>query len=247
MSLAKRIVPVMLHRHGQLVKGQSYQGDRVVGHAIQASKIYGMRGVDELILLDISATQEERDPDYFSVKALSDSFFSPLTVGGGVKTAEHVKHLLRSGADKVSIGAAALDDVNLIESLSQRFGRQCITVSVDVLDNRVTSRNGKKSHSLTPKGYARLAETMGAGEILLNNVEKDGTMEGYDLRVIQQVASSVSLPVVACGGCSGYQDMADAISAGADAVAAGALFQFTDATPAGAAEYLDQKNIEVRI
>jgi cyclase len=235
--LATRIIPTILSKNGQLVKGEAFKCDRVVGNALQASRIHAMRGVDEVMLLDVTATKEEREPDYEMVKKLSETMYTPLTVGGGVKTEHHVRELLNAGADKVCIGTAYLYNPELITELSSKFGRQCITVSMDVRD---------KERSPYVSIAAEMLERAGAGEILLQSVDRDGTMEGYDIDLIKSVSEAVSIPVIASGGCSGYEDMYQAIQAGASAVAAGALFQFTDCTPKGAAKYLKAKGVEVR-
>lgn len=230
--LAHRIIPTILSKNGQLVKGEGFKCDRVVGNALQAARIHAMRGVDELMILDVTATKEGREPDYEMVKRLSDGCFAPLTVGGGIKTEKHVRKLLRSGADKILIGYGKS---YLINPLSEKFGSQCVSVSIDVFDNQMLAA-----------ACAKDAEVQGAGEILIQSIPRDGTMNGYDLGLIKQVSEAVSIPVIASGGCSGYEDMYQAIKAGASAVAAGALFAFTDATPKGAAEYLKGKGVEVR-
>lgn len=236
MGLAKRIIPAILHKNGQMVKGEKFVNDRVIGNALQAARIHSMRGVDELILLDITATQEGREPNYELAKALTSQCTIPVTVGGGIKTSEHVKQLLRSGADKVCIHSAWLDNLWSVERLSKKYGSQCITLSLDYTD----------ATTILPE-IAWSMEHSGAGEILLQHKHRDGTMNGYAIKKIKQVCERVGIPVIASSGCSGYKDMYQAIQAGADAVAAGALFAFTDATPRGAAEYLHSKGVEVRL
>lgn len=236
MGLAKRIIPVITHKNGQLVKGRRFVNDRVIGSALQAARIYAMRGVDELMLLDVSATEESREPNYDLVKLLSERNFTPLTVGGGVKNAEHVRELLRSGADKVSVGSLFYTNPDMIRELSEEFGAQCITVSIDF----------KESSRSAAHALACMACEYGAGELLLQAVDRDGTMHGYDIETIQETSKWVDVPVIASCGCADYRDMGRAIDNGADAVAAGALFQFTDATPKGAAEYLHNQGVEVR-
>lgn len=229
MALAVRIIPTLLTRGRQLVKGKQFNAWRSVGVTEQAVRIHQMRGVDELILLDIGATG--RGPDFELVSRLTERCFMPLTVGGGVKTIEDVRGLLGSGADKVAIRT----EVGLIPVASSAVGRQAIVAAVDYWDREPVANR------------CVLLESMGAGEILLTSMDREGTMEGYDLGTINIVSSSVGIPVIAHGGCRDYEDMHQAIRAGASAVAAGALFQFTDATPRGAAEYLNSKGIEVRL
>jgi len=237
--LATRIIPTILMDKGQLVKGVGFKADRVVGNALQAARVHAMRGVDELVLLDVTATKEGREPDYEMVRKLSNGCFAPLTVGGGIKTEDHVRKLLRAGADKVCVKTSWLEDMYSVKKLADQFGRQCITVSLDIRDSGYVR---DYAHEL-----AHAAEVTGAGEILLQSVERDGAMQGYDIDLIKVVSEAVSIPVIASGGCSGYEDMYNAIQAGASAVAAGALFQFTDNTPKGAAEYLSAKGVEVRL
>jgi len=234
--LCKRIIPTMLVRGRTLVKGRQFAGDRSIGHAQQAARVHAMRGVDELLILDIGATAEGRGPDLDMVRALSEACFIPITVGGGVKSLADIDALLRAGADKVSIGAAATHQ--LVGSAAARFGSQALVVSLDV--PRTAPAHGAAI-------YAQMAAEAGAGEILLQSIERDGTMQGYDLDLIEAVSNAVDIPVIASGGCSGYADMHEAIKRGASGVAAGALFAFTDATPMGAAQYLHEHGIPARL
>lgn len=229
MSLATRIIPTILNKSGKLVKGKRFKSDRIVGHAMQAARIYAMRGVDELMILYVD---ESPEPDYKSVRDLSENCFIPITIGGSIRKDHHARELLNSGADKVCIPHYK---TQLIQDLSQRYGSQFVTVSIDV--------GGEGDWVQASK----FIERAGAGEILLQSVERDGTMQGYDLDLIRQVSSAVNIPVIASGGCSGYKDMLNAINNGADAVAVGALFQFTDCTPSDAAQYLSDNGVTTRI
>lgn len=245
--LAKRIIPTLLQRGHTLVKGVSYDGWRSVGAAQQAMRIHAARGVDELIYLDIAATPEGRGPDFEMVKKLTANFYTPITVGGGVRTLEDIRMLLAAGADKVAICTAMFDDPMMVRNAADKFGSQAICVAIDALAGGVSMRCGRVATEVDPVTWARDAEAMGAGEILLSSVERDGTMQGYDIDLIRAVSNAVDIPVIASGGCSGYADMLAAIQAGSSGVAAGALFQFTDATPRGAAEYLKSHGVEVRL
>lgn len=238
----------MLVRGRTLVKGERFNGWRSVGHAAQAARIHAARGVDELCILDVSATAEGRGPDLDLVRELSADCYIPITVGGGVRSLEDIDALLRAGADKVAICTGAWEVVDLFEDAAKRFGGQAIVASVDAGPRgRVTYRCGAKTLGYTPRYVAGLLEQYGAGEILLQSVERDGTMVGYDIDLIHEVSKAVSIPVIASGGCSGPEDMLKAIQAGASAVAAGALFQFTDETPRSCAQYLKAKGWEVRL
>ena len=228
--LAKRIIPTMLCRGRALVKGRQFAGDRVVGHVQQAARVHAMRGVDELVILDIGATKEGRGPDLDMIWELSAGCHIPITVGGGVKALNDIDACLRAGADKVCIGAAA--EPWFISAAASRFGRQAIVVSVDHRPGFDAVANAK---------------SLEAGEILLQSIERDGMLCGYDLDLIRAVSEAVDIPVIASGGCGTYEHMHEAIKAGADAVAAGAMFQFTDATPRKAAQYLKAKGVEVRL
>jgi cyclase len=250
MPLATRVIPSILCRGRQQVKGKQFHSWRSVGLAAQAVRVHQARGVDEVVLLDVGATPEGRGPDLALVEELAEVMFAPLAVGGGIKTLEDVRALLRAGADKVVIGTAAHDcgdRCNLVAKCAEIVGSQAVVAAIDVKGDRVVKRCGTEVTVWKPSGFARLMEGMGAGEILLTSIDREGTMNGYDIDLIRVVSHSVSIPVIAHGGCRGYGDMADAIHAGASAVAAGALFQFTDARPRQAAEALAGYGIEVRL
>lgn len=250
--ISKRIIPVILCRGRQMVKGIRFNSWRSVGVAAQAVRVHQMRGVDELVLLDIGATEAGRGPDLELVSELATTCFMPLAVGGGVRNLHDVHMLLRAGADKVVIGSAAIDS-SVVRDAARVVGSQAIVVSIDVKAGVVHGRCGTKPyHSspdepLGPETWAIEVQQMGAGEILLTSVDSEGTMRGYDLNLISRIARLVNIPVIAHGGCGNYEHMYEALRAGADAVAAGAMFQFTDATPAEAARYLAGRGIETRI
>lgn len=225
MSLAVRIIPTLLYRGDQLVKGKQFNAWRSVGHIEQAVRVMASRGVDEMVLLDIGATPEGRGPDFERVKRLTSYAFTPVTVGGGVRSVDDVRDLLAAGADKVAIKSA----YEIIPQCVKRFGSQAIVQAIDI-----------------EWGVPFARATM-AGEILLTSIDREGTMQGYDLDLIRAVSQAVDIPVIAHGGCSGPEDMLAAIKAGASAVAAGALFQFTDWTPRSCAEWLAENGVEVRI
>lgn len=247
MGLATRIIPVILARRRELVKGRQFNAWRSVGIARQAAEIMGRRGCDEIILLDIAATPEERGPDLALIEELSEVLFCPLTVGGGVRSLEDVRAVLRAGADKVAIGTACYEVPDLVFDVAEYFGRQCLVMAIDVRGgSTVMSHCGQHGHNHSPVYTAQWAERSGAGELLLTSIDREGTLQGYDLELIGSVSQAVGIPVIAHGGCSGPQDMLAAIQAGASAVAAGALFQFTDCTPRGCAEYLRREGIEAR-
>lgn len=238
MTLCKRIVPTLLVKGRALYKGVAFKAtERGIGSAVAAATVHAKRGVDEICILDIAATVERRGPDLEMVKALSAECFIPITVGGGVRSLQDIDDLLRAGADKVSINTAFFQVPGLISKAALRFGRQAIVVSIDLL-------------AYVPGVAAReamRAEEEGAGELLITSVPRDGTLEGYDLDLIREVSAAVDIPVVASGGAGTYEHLLQGIQAGADAVAAGAMFQYTDATPRGAARYLKEHGQCVRL
>lgn len=250
MSLAHRIIPVLLANNGMLVKGKQFNSNRIVGNVQQAAEIHQARGVDEMVVLDVGTSKLNAEPDYDAVKRLTEKCFMPISVGGGIRTLQHIHDLLANGADKVVIGSAALEDPELVWSASQHFGSQAIVVAIDALFENgnwfVTSRCGQQTHCYSAVAYAQDIVEQGAGELIVTNIKNDGMMQGYDLGLIRKIAKAVDVPVIANGGCGSYLHMHRALSAGADAVAAGAAFQFLDLTPQGAADYLSGKGWSVR-
>jgi cyclase len=229
------------------VKGQAFDSWRSVGIAMQAARIHATRGVDELIVLDISATPEKRGPNLNIVGELTSDCYIPVTIGGGVRSIEDVRDLLNAGADKVAICTTAFEHPEVVQECATKYGSQAIVVSIDVKNGFVHTHCGKTDQIMTPVWAAKKFEKLGAGEIMLTSIGRDGTMQGYDLDLIKSVSDAVSIPVIASGGCRDYDDMYDAFKAGADACAAGALFAFTDATPRGAAEYLNKRGVVCRM
>ena len=252
MGLAKRIIPVLLSRDGNLVKGKQFDSSRVVGNVQQAAEIHQARGVDELLILDVAATPDGRGPDLMAVAKLTECCFMPVTVGGGVTSMNHVRQLLARGADKVVIGTAAVENPWLGKECANKFGSQAIVVAVDVAYSpskhwQLTSCCGSIAHDEKVLDFAVKMAQYGAGELILTNIHKEGMMKGYDLRLIHAVSECVNVPIIASGGCGSYLHMDQALKAGANAVAAGSLFQFTEATPKGAAEYLAKRKWETRL
>jgi imidazole glycerol-phosphate synthase subunit HisF len=247
-----RVMPTLLFKDVGLVKGVRFDSWRRVGGAMQAIKVYNMRQVDELVFLDISATIESREPDFETIDELADECFMPLTVGGGVKSVDDVGRLLRVGADKVALNTAAVTHPDVISAAAERFGTQCIVVSIDakrVGDGyEVWTGAGTRPTGIDPVGLAVEAERRGAGEILLTSIDRDGTMEGYDTDLTARVTSAVSIPVIASGGAGTYDHMASALSeGGAAAVAAASIFHFTQQTPLEAKQHLKARGFPVRL
>lgn len=245
MSLAVRVIPTLLCRGWQLIKGKQFNSWRPVGVIAPAIRIHQARGVDELCLIDISATPENRGPNLDLIRELTTNCFMPLTVGGGVRSTEDVRALLAAGADKVIIGAAS-HRPHLLEQCADKFGSQAIVVAIDSLGTAAMKDCGRVETGLTTLEWAQRCAWAGAGEILLTSIGREGMMTGYNLSAIKMVSDAVDIPVIAHGGCGRYDHMLEAIQAGANAVAAGSMFQFGDETPRGAVEYLAKHGVEVR-
>ncbi len=249
--LKVRIIPTLLWKDIGLVKGIGFYSWRRVDTVLPAIKVYNMREVDELVLLDISATKEGVEPDYKSIEEFSKECFVPFAVGGGIKKIEHIKKLLRSGADKVVINTEAYNNQELIREGATKFGNQCIVISIDAkkIDGEYIcfSNNGSTNRNISVAEWAKKVESLGAGEIIITSIEKDGTMSGYDFELIKEVVESVSIPVIASGGAGEYEDFYKAIKDyNVSAVAAASIFHFTEKTPKEAKLYLKDKGIPVR-
>lgn len=251
--LKVRVIPTLLWKQFGLVKGVGFDSWRRVGPVLPAIKVYNQREVDELILVDIVAHQSDDDPDFESIDEFGQDCFVPLTVGGGITRIEQVQRLLRAGADKVSVNTAAYSRPELVSEIAKRHGTQCVVASIDVHKNpdgggwQCFSRAGQHSTGREVREWAREIEDRGAGEILITSIKRDGTLQGYDLALIEAVVSSVKIPVIASGGAGNYQHMVDAVKhAGASAVAAASIFHFTEQTPAGAKAAMQAAGIPVR-
>lgn len=248
MGLAKRIIPTLLIRGDTLVKGRQFASWRSVGHPMTAVKTHQARGVDEIILLDIGATPERRGPNCRLIEKLAAECFStPLTVGGGVRSVQDVRDLLNAGADKVAICTAAIEEPRLIKDCADKFGRQALVGVVDHKGRDAYTRGVKVNKFWTAMNFARTLVNAGVGELMLTSMEQEGTMLGYDYEVIQEVSKAVDVPVVAHGGCGDPSHMFAALYAGASAVAAGAMFQFSEWTPKMCAQALHSSGVEVRL
>jgi cyclase len=250
--LKVRIIPTLLWKQFGLVKGTRFDSWRRVGSVLPAIKVYNQRDVDELILVDIIANATGEAPDVESISDFSRECFVPLAVGGGVTNLDQVQQLLRAGADKVTVNTAAYDTPTLVTDVACRYGTQCVVASIDA---RLTdgggwtcfSHSGSRDTGREVSAWARELEDRGAGEILITSIDNDGMMQGYDLGLIEAVSQSVRIPIIASGGAGNYQHMIDAVhQAGASAVAAASMFQFTEQTPAGAKEAMKQVGIPIR-
>jgi imidazole glycerol-phosphate synthase subunit HisF len=250
--LKVRVIPTLLWKRFGLVKGIGFDSWRRVGPVLPAIKVYNQREVDELILVDIVAHQSDDDLDYESVDDFGQDCFVPFTVGGGITRIEQVQRLLRAGADKVSVNTAAYSRPELVSEIAKRHGSQCVVASIDVRRETAGgwhcySHAGQHHTGREVREWSREVEDRGAGEILITAVERDGTLQGYDLALIEAIVSAVKIPVIASGGAGTYQHMVDAvIQAGASAIAAASIFHYTEQTPAGAKAALQNAGIPVR-
>ena len=254
MAVAKRIIPCLDVDKGRVVKGVNFLNIRDAGDPSEVARRYDLEGADEITMLDITASHESREITYQTVEKIASEIFIPLTVGGGVRTLEDIKALLRSGADKVSINTAAVEDPNFVKLASDKFGTQCIVVAIDAKSfakdsNRweVVTYGGRDRTGLDVVQWAKQMEEFGAGEILLTSMDRDGTKEGFDNKLTKAVSSSVSVPTIASGGVGSLQDLVDGILiGGAEAVLAASIFHFSEYSIEQAREVLRSANISVR-
>ena len=247
-----RVIPTLLWKQFGLVKGASFDSWRRVGPVLPAVKVYNQREVDELVLMDIVAHLSSNDPDFESIAEFGQDCFVPLTVGGGVTHINQVQRLLRAGADKVAVNTEAYSRPQFINEIANRHGAQCVVASVDVRFQDGAwlcfSHAGKQATGREVVAWVRELEDRGAGEILITSIDRDGTMQGYDLPLIEAIAETVKVPVIASGGAGNYQHMVEAVTQyGASAVAAASIFHFTEQTPAGAKQALATAGVPVRL
>lgn len=251
--LKTRLIPSLLLADGRCIKGVRFGEYRDVGHPVTAAKVYEAQGADELLFLDIHAASEQRSTLLDIVQQTAEQCFMPLTVGGGVKSVDDIRTLLRTGADKVSINTAALANPDLITEGASEFGDQCIVVAIDHAGDdtgvqRVATGRGGEVTDIDVVDWAVRAAELGAGEILLTSVEQEGTREGYDVATVRRVADAVTIPVIAAGGAGSLQDLVDVVTEGhASAVAAASIFHFTDQSPIKAHSFMKQAGLDVRM
>ncbi|HCJ38471.1 MAG TPA: imidazole glycerol phosphate synthase subunit HisF [Halieaceae bacterium] len=254
MSLAKRIIPCLDVDQGRVVKGVNFVGIRDAGDPVEIARRYNDAGADEITFLDITASHEQRDTTYRTVEQIASQVFIPLTVGGGVRAVSDIRRLLNAGADKVSINTAAIFNPDLVRESADRFGSQCIVVAMDVksLDDgtgryELFTHGGRKETGIEAIAWAKKMAALGAGEILLTSMDRDGTKDGYDLSITRAISDAVDIPVIASGGVGTLDHLVDGfIKGGADAVLAASIFHFGTYTVAEAKDYLAQSGIAVR-
>jgi len=250
--LKKRIIPKFLIRGGRLVKMRRFHDDqREAGNPVSTAKVYDSYGVDELIFVDIDATNEDRVVSGSIIERVAEEVFVPLTAGGGVKTLAQIEFLLKSGADKVAINSAAIDDPDFITRAASRFGDQCIVVSIDYRADefgrkRVFGHGGARQTAHDPVEFALRMQDLHAGEILMSSIDRDGTMDGYDLEMVHALASRLDIPLIASSGAGSLDDCKAALDAGASAITISSMFIFTDHSPIKVRTYLATNGVNVR-
>ncbi|MFO7256967.1 MAG: AglZ/HisF2 family acetamidino modification protein [Bacteroidota bacterium] len=250
--LRTRIIPCLLLKGQGLVKTIKFQSPTYIGDPINAVKIFNDKEVDELVFLDITATLENRPPNFKLLRQITDECFMPLAYGGGIRSIDQIAQLLKAGIEKVIINSAAYLDQRFLAEAVRIFGSSTIVVSIDVKKKLlgkhvVYIKSGTYATKEDPVAYAKRIEELGAGEILLNSINADGTMKGYDLSLIRAVSHNVSIPVVACGGAGSIQDLRLAKEAGASAVAAGSMFVFQGPNRAVLISYPQIRDLEEKL
>ncbi len=257
MSVAVRVIPCLDVDAGRVVKGVNFENLRDAGDPVELAHRYNAQGADELTFLDVTASSAERETTYAVVSRTAEEVFIPLTVGGGVRTVEDVDRLLRAGADKVGINTAAIARPELIAEVADRFGAQVLVLSADVRRRRddagsllggfeVTTHGGRRGTGIDAIEWCVRAEQLGAGEILLNSMDADGTKDGFDTELIRLVRAEVGIPIIASGGAGAAQHFPPAVEAGADAVLAASVFHFGDLTVGEVKDALRGAGLTVR-
>lgn len=248
----KRIIPCLDVNKGRVVKGVNFVNLKDAGDPVEIARAYDAAGADELVFLDITASCEERDTVVDMVRAVAASVFIPITVGGGIRTVEDFKRLLREGADKISVNSAAIDRPELISEAAEKFGSQCVVLAIDARRRpeggwNIYKHGGRLDTGLDVIEWAKRAEALGAGEILLTSMDCDGTKTGYDMELTRAVAEAVSIPVIASGGAGTLEHFHEALSeGGADAALAASLFHYKELEISQVKDYLAEKGISVR-
>lgn len=250
--LAKRIIPCLDVRDGKVVKGVNFVGIREVGDPVECAMEYDRQGADEICFLDITATHEGRSTMIDVVRKTAEHVFVPLTVGGGIRSVEDFREILRAGADKVSVNSAAVKNPALISQAAEIFGSQCVVVAIDAKRDgqgnfHVVVHGGRKDTGLDAVEWAKQCQELGAGEILLTSMDTDGCKEGFDLELTRAVCDTVTIPVIASGGCGRLEHFSQVFEeTGADAALAASLFHFRELTVEEVKNHLAENNIPVR-
>ena len=248
--LAKRIIPCLDVDNGRVVKGIRFVSLTDAGDPVAQAKRYDLEGADELTFLDITASSDRREIVAELVRRVADEVFIPFTVGGGLRSVEDIRAILRSGADKITLNTAAVEDPELIKACAETFGSQCVVIAIDARRREqgweVYTHGGRRAVGFDALEWAMRAESLGAGEILLTSMDCDGTRNGYDIELTRAVSSAVRIPVIASGGAGRVEHFYDALSAGASAVLAASLFHFGELSIGDVKNYLRNRGLEVR-
>ncbi len=257
MGLAKRIIPCLDVEAGRVVKGVNFIDIRDAGDPVEVAKRYNEQGADEITFLDITASHEGRDTTIHTVEKIAEQVFIPLTVGGGIRKLEDIRQMLNAGADKVSINTAAIHNPELVRESAERFGSQCMVVAIDAkrvsdIDGQpcweIFTHGGRKPTGINAVEWAEKMAALGAGEILLTSMDRDGTKDGFELAVTRAISDAVNIPVIASGGVGNLDHLVDGIlKGGADAVLAASIFHFGEYTVPQAKAYMAEQGIEVRL
>jgi cyclase len=248
---AIRIIPCLDIKDGRVVKGINFVNLKDAGDPFEAAKVYSQEGADEICILDISASEEGRKASLQMISKIAENVFVPLTVGGGVRTWKDMREYLLAGADKVSINTGAVENPKLIKECAEIFGSQCVVVAIDAKrvgkSFRVFIYSGKKDTGLDAEDWAKKVVELGAGEILLTSIDKDGTQSGYDLELIQKISESVQVPIIASGGAGKKEHFLEAIRSGASACLAASIFHFGKIKIPELKKFLKEKGLNIRL
>lgn len=253
MALAKRIIPCLDVDQGRVVKGVNFVDIKDAGDPVEVAKRYNDQGADEITFLDITASHEQRDTTFEMVEAIAEQVFIPLTVGGGVRKLEDIRNLLNAGADKVSINSAAVSNPDFVKQAADKFGSQCIVVAIDakqVSENKweIFTHGGRKPTGLDAIDWAVKMTKLGAGEILLTSMDRDGVKTGFDLALTRAISDAVDVPVIASGGVGNLEHLVEGVKQGkADAVLAASIFHFNQYSIGEAKEHMQAAGIEMRV
>lgn len=245
--LTRRLIACLDVRNGEVVKGVNFEGLRLAGDPVALARRYNVEGIDELVLLDVTATLEGRRTFLDTVRAVADELFIPLTVGGGIGSLDAAKAVFDAGADKVSINSAALKTPRLITDIADVYGSQAVIVAIDAQAGQVLSRSGTQREGRDAVGWAREAEALGAGEILLTSIDRDGTKSGFDCILTAAVSTAVNIPVIASGGAGTFEHFADVFTTGrADAALAASVFHYSEHAVSELKTFLTHQGIPIR-